>query len=79
MRHSQLAALDFFDTVNDTYGQDPDAPPPVDNEVAVAVPEIVCPVREAELARLRQSVDPLAASEDYGLDLYEQVLQLIAS
>ena len=78
-RHSQLAALNFFETVDDTFGLDPDAPPAVDAGRTVVVPDIDCHLNEDRLTRLRQHVDPLSTYESYGMDvrLYEQELEII--
>ena len=77
LRHSQLAALDFFETVDDTFGLDPDVPPAVDAERTVVVPDIDRHLNEDQLTRLRQHVDPPSTSESYGMDLYEQALEII--
>ena len=77
LQHSQLAALDFFDTVDDNFGLDPDAPAAVDESDAVSVPGILCSINDMQLAHLQQSVIPLSLSENYGMDLYEQALQCI--
>ena len=70
--------MDFFDTVNDTYGLDVDAPLPSD-EGNVIVPEIALHLSGEDFARLQQEVDPLGASGKYGMDLYQQTLQFISS
>ena len=77
LRHSQLPGLDFFETVDDTFGLDPDAPPTVDADGTVVVPDIDRHLNEDRLTRLRQHIDPLSTSESYGMDLYEQALEII--
>lgn len=70
LRHSGLTALDFFGTVDGNYGIDDDGPVPEIGHT-LSVPEIAY---ELSSALLQQSVDPLAPSNDYGINLYEQVL-----
>ena len=42
LRHSNLTALDFFDSVDDSYGVDHDGPEAHDEEGTVVVPELNC-------------------------------------
>lgn len=76
LRHSGLTALDFFAPADENYGTDEEGPVP-EVEHAVSVPEITYELSNANLALLQQSVDPLTPSNDYGIDLYEQVLQFL--
>ena len=78
LQHSGLAALDFFDDVDDTYGLDMDAPVPAQEE-HVVVPEVAITLNSENLSRLKRTVDPLRSSDEFGIDLYEQVLQFVSS
>ena len=79
LQHSQLAALDFFGAVDDTFGLDPDAPPAVHTDGNIVVPDIDCRLDEETLTRLRHHIDPLSTSDNYGMDLYDQALEIITS
>ncbi len=79
LRNSGLVAIDFFDTVQPDYGvdhEDTGAHTEVESGV-VAVPRsrIHLSAEDQELLRLR--VNPLASSTNYGIELYEQVVQLV--
>ena len=76
LRHSGLTALDFFGNVDESYGIDDDGPVP-EIENTLSVPEIAYQLSSANLTLLQQSVDPLAPSNDYAIDLYEQVVQFL--
>ena len=56
LQHSQIAALDFLDSVDDHYGEDTDAPTAESDEEAVTIPEIRCPTSETQLANLQQCI-----------------------
>lgn len=49
-----------------------------DDEDAVVVPECVCPVREDQFDELCSLVSPLSSTSNYGIDLYQSVLQFVA-
>lgn len=48
-----------------------------DDEGTVVVPECVCPLAEDQLDELRTIVSPSSSSSNYGIDLYQSVLQYI--
>jgi hypothetical protein len=77
LQHSQLHALDFFDHVDADYGIDPDSPAPVNDTASIVIPESTYPIDQANLTLLRQTVEPLGPSDNYGIDIYEQTLALI--
>lgn len=52
------------------YGIDWDGPVPTVEEYQVSVPGIVCPIMEAQLADLKETIDPLSNSTFYGVELY---------
>ena len=67
------------DEVGD-YGIDWEGPAPSDESFEidmVEVPETSIPVNC--LADIEANVDPLAYSEEYGMDLYLQVLQIVTT
>jgi hypothetical protein len=58
-----------------TYGIDPDGPLSPEEEIqGVEVPESSLHFSDRDIATLGPLVDP---SDDYGIDLYEQVLRFI--
>ena len=80
LQHSQLIALDFFDNVDEDYGTDPDGPIPAEEEeTGVSVPQTSLTFSDSGMAILQQNIDPFDATENYGMDLYEQTLQYITS
>ena len=74
LQHSGLTALDFFETVDDSYGIDVEGPIPLDED-DVVVPEVSFHLNGEDFVRLQQVVDPLDTSEDYGIDLYQRTLE----
>lgn len=78
LQHSNLIALDFFDDVDDSYGIDSTSVSHEENGV-VYVPEVAVQLSRENLSRLQQLVDPLESSEEYGIDLYEKVIQFLTS
>lgn len=80
LQNSQLLAMDFFHNVDGTYGIDYDGPVATNNgDTNVVVPQSTLQFSHSDIASLRQMVDPLAVSEDHGIDLYEQTLHYISS
>ena len=78
LQHSGLAALDFFKDVDDTYGIDIDghiSP----QEGSVVVPEVSVCLNSANFTRLQRTVNPLTVSDDFGIDLYAEVLQFMST
>lgn len=79
LHSSGLTALDFLDQVDDAYGIEPhDIVVPDDSE-GVAVPESRVVIPEADTQRLMQHVDPLAYSDNYGIELYQRTLDFLHS
>ena len=80
LQHSGLVALDFMDPVDPFYGVDDESPAPNDDASdGVNVPEIYLNLPQQVLTRLRQEMDPLAASPNHGIELYEQALAIITN
>ena len=78
LQHSGLTALDFFNDADHSYGIDEDGPE-ADEEGTVIVPQLNYQLSSTDYQRLRDNVDPLSPSENYGIDLYEQTVQFIES
>lgn len=80
LRNSGLAALDFFDSVPETYGIDSDLGVPdndEDDEEGVEVLPTELDLSPENITELQSSVNPLSESEEYGVDLLMQTLQII--
>lgn len=78
LQNSQIAALDFFDSVDESYGIDPDGPIPVSEE-GIIIPQTTLRFSEGDMQLLQQHVHPCGVSDNYGIDLYEQTLHFISS
>lgn len=78
LQNSQLVALDFFESVDDEYGIDPEGPVS-SHESSVSVPESSLHFSDNDISTLQVNVDPFAASENYGIDLFERTLAFISS
>ena len=76
LQHSGLPALDFSKAVEEEYGIDRDGLIPLPDG-SVVIPEIDIQVGENELLRLQQTIDPLGPSDEYGIDIYSQVLSFL--
>ncbi len=77
LQNSQLTALDFFEDVDSSYGVDDEGPVPDEEDGTVSIPTIDYHPTPAIFQRLCGSVDPLSQSDNYGIDLYEQSLQIL--
>lgn len=77
LQHSQLSAMDYFDSVDDSYGVDDDGLEPDDNEGTVVVPRLNYRLQASDLQMLKQRVDPLGVSSNYGIELYEETLSFL--
>ena len=78
LQHAQLTAMDFFEEVNESYGLDNDGPLSLDEEATLAVPHLNFELQSGDLEHLRQTVDPLARSDNFGIELYEQTVHFIS-
>lgn len=76
LRNSRMVALDFFDNINsDYYGVDEQGLARDDD--AVVIPENEFGLTYEQLQQLQQHVNPLADSDNYGIELYEQIIEFI--
>ena len=76
LRHSGLVAVDFFDHVSDDYGIDEESISMSDRE-GVEIPRSRAGVTAEQISELQQNINPLSNSESYGIDFYEQALDII--
>ena len=79
LQNSQISALDFFDSVDDSYGIDPDGPiPAAVSEEGIVIPQTTLRFSEDDMHVL-QHVDPFGVSNNYGIDLHEKTINFISS
>ena len=80
LQNSNLSAMDFFEDVNESYGIDPQGPVSVASDRSgVEIPQNSLHFSERDIYMLKQTVDPCAASDNHGIDLYEQTLEYISN
>ena len=74
-----MVALDFLSNVNDNNGVDEGqltANPNEDEDLTVP-PIDTAQLTQSQLTTLQQTVDPLAASDNYGIEIYQQALNCL--
>ena len=75
LQRAGLHALDFFNVVDDTYGAYDDSSEHDEN--TVHVPANRFHLNDTALSQLRATVNPMAQSHNFGIDLYLQTLSFI--
>jgi hypothetical protein len=79
LQNSGIDALDFDSTVDDGYGVDINGTLDTDDQDTVMVAENRVKFADADVRVLRQTIDPLGPSDNYGIDLYQETLQFIST
>ena len=82
LRNSGLTAMDYFDMVPDVYGvdnEDVGVPSTSDDDEGMEIPPVNFDLSDVHMDELRSTIDPLSNSDDFGVDLYLQVLEQLAS
>ncbi len=74
LQNSHIPALDFFNTVDERYGIDLDGPVVLSD--GISIPRSNLKFSAADMALLEQHIDPQSVTDNYGIDLYEQTLQI---
>ena len=79
LHQSNLAAVDFFDIVDETYGTDDDGGAILEREddEGVPIPQSSFALQEDHFDQLRITVDPQSQSNSYGIDLYQTTLEFV--
>ena len=78
LQRSGLVALDFFDAVNeDVYGLSEEGLVSVDTAVDVPINRIN--LSREHMMELQQAINPLADSENYGIELYQRTILFLTS
>lgn len=78
LQHSGRTGVDFFNSVGDMYGA-VESGLAVQDDEGVHVPECTFSLEDEHFTQLKQTVNPLASSDNYGIELYEQSLDFISS
>ena len=73
-----MIALDFLDDTNDRNGID-SGHLTVDHDGGenIVVPPINIQLTQQQIFSLRQTINPLATSENYGIEIYQEVLNCL--
>ncbi len=74
LRYSGMAAVDFFDTVDEAYGVEGIA---AEDDDDVILPRLSFHLTDEHLQQLRDTVDPTLLLANYGIELYQQTLIFI--
>ena len=78
LQQSGLQALDFFESVDSAYGIDEDMTwIPTAEEDTVRIPETRLNVTPETSALLQGQVNPLAESDNFGIELYQSAVSLL--
>ena len=74
-------ALILTQASSTTFGIDPNAPPPLDDDITVFVPKIQIPLQQLCLDELQTHLDALdqAYDGDYGISCYCSALRILAT
>ena len=77
LMQSSRVAIDYFTPVDDTYGIDEEGPYVTAENTQVIIPPINIHLTDDSLQLLQGTVNPLTESDNYGVDLFSQVLGFI--
>jgi len=75
LQQSGLAAVAFFGSVDGSYGIEEDGL--ASDDSGVEVPRMAFSLTDEHYEQLQQSVNPLAESSNFGIELYIQTLAFI--
>ena len=70
--------MDFFDQVDDHYGED-EIEYEVEDDENVDLPPIRSPLSHDDFEHLQNQVDLLRFSNSHGIDIYTEVVQFVQS
>lgn len=80
LQNAGSTALDFFEEVLDTYGIEDTGNAHMDgDEEGIEVPPIDIQISEQQMGMLRNLVNPLESSEEFGIDLFESTKAFMES
>ena len=72
-----MISLDFFDTVNDQYGIDEGHLTTNEDDVELLIPEVNVHLTSNQMQQIETTINPLASSDNYGIDLYIRTVDTI--
>ena len=78
LQRSGHTAMDFFDQVDNHYGED-DAEYEVEENANVVIPPVRSPLSEEDFERLWNQINPLRFSNNHGIDIYTEVVHFVQS
>ena len=79
LRQSGRSGLDFFDSVNTSYGVDEQGlTTNDDDDEGIEVPRCNFVLTDDHFEELQQTVHPLQNSDNYGIELYEQTVRFLS-
>ena len=77
LRQSGITALDFFENIDsEHYGIEEEGLSTSEDD-SIVIPENPFQLSDDQLHEMQQLIDPLAESQNHGLELYERTLQYI--
>ena len=79
LRNAGMIALDFLEDVNDHYGIDSGHLTVDSEDENLTVPPINIEFTQQQITSLQQNIDPLATSENYGVEIYQQALNCLTT
>ena len=80
LRHAGIVALDFLEDIDDQYGiEHTHFTVDHDENEDVVIPPINIQVNEHQIRTLQETVNPLADSDNYGIEMYEQALNCLTT
>lgn len=78
LQHAGLIALDFFEQVPEDYGVIEDGLASEENmSEGVPIPRSTIELSDDQFQQLQAQIDPLSENNDYGMDLYLQVVEFL--
>ena len=79
MQRRGLQVLNCFEHVDEMYGIDEEVSMADDDDYTVHIPPIGIQLSNGNMALLRERVNPLAESDNFGMELYVQTLDFLRS
>ena len=77
VHQSGLTALDFLDNVDESYGIEENGFTVHEDEGGVIIPETNFALLSEHMLQLQQEINPLAQSQNHGIELYETTVYFI--
>ena len=77
LQRSGLTALDFFDNIESEYGFEDECLATDEDNSTVIIPECRFALEQDHTTTLLHTINPLTASDNYGIELYQQTLAFI--